>query len=49
MNVLVKGYCDMRKLGMNRKSITATPRQLESLIRIAEGHAKMRFSQIVNE
>eukprot|EP00743_Colponemidia_sp_Colp-15_P005150 GILK01005544.1.p1 GENE.GILK01005544.1~~GILK01005544.1.p1 ORF type:complete len:819 (-),score=120.80 GILK01005544.1:121-2577(-) len=44
---LVTGYVDMRRTGNARKTITATPRQLESLIRLSEAHAKMRFSQVV--
>lgn len=44
---LVAAYVDMRKLGSGRGTITATPRQLESLIRLAEAHARMRFSQVV--
>lgn len=41
----------MRKLGQDvraaEKRITATTRQLESMIRLAEAHAKMRLSQTV--
>ncbi len=37
----------MRKLGANRKTITSTPRQLESMIRISEALAKMRFAEFV--
>ncbi len=37
----------MRQLGMNKKMITATPRQLESLIRLSEAFAKMRLSNQV--
>ena len=33
---------DMRKIGSSRGAVTAYPRQLESLIRLAEAHAKMR-------
>ena len=44
---LVAGYLDMRKMGCNSKTITATPRQLESLIRLSEGLAKMRLSKMV--
>eukprot|EP00126_Sphaerothecum_destruens_P009742 Sdes_comp20576_c0_seq1m15477 len=44
---LVDAYVEMRQIGGNRKTITATPRQLESLIRISEALAKMRFSCIV--
>ena len=42
-------YLNMRKAGNNKKTITATPRQLESLIRISEAFAKMRLSIEVNE
>ena len=44
---LVQGYIQMRKLGENKKTITATPRQLESLIRTSEAHARMRYSSSV--
>lgn len=37
----------MRGLGNSKKTITATPRQLESMIRIAEAIAKMRLSSDV--
>eukprot|EP01135_Chromosphaera_perkinsii_P002242 Nk52_evm28s221 gene=Nk52_evmTU28s221 len=46
---LVNGYCEMRKMGGNKSTITATPRQLESLIRISEALAKMRFSEVVTK
>ncbi|KAK7738458.1 MCM DNA helicase complex subunit [Cytospora paraplurivora] len=48
---LVDAYVEMRKLGQDvraqEKRITATTRQLESMIRLAEGHAKMRLSSEV--
>lgn len=47
VDVLVREYGKMRSLGNNKKTITATPRQLESLIRIAESIAKMRLADEV--
>ncbi|KAK3955965.1 MCM2/3/5 family-domain-containing protein [Pseudoneurospora amorphoporcata] len=48
---LVEAYVEMRKLGQDvraaEKRITATTRQLESMIRLAEAHAKMRLSEVV--
>ncbi|KNE72984.1 hypothetical protein AMAG_17202 [Allomyces macrogynus ATCC 38327] len=48
---LVKLYVEMRKLGSARdgsgassKTVTATTRQLESMIRLSEAHAKARLS-----
>ena len=46
---LVAQYVDMRKLGNDRRTITATPRQLESLIRLSESLAKMRLSERVEK
>jgi len=40
---LVEGYVEMRRMGGSRKVITATPRQLESLIRLSESLARMRL------
>lgn len=44
---LIQAYVDMRKIGSGRGQISAYPRQLESLIRLSEAHAKVRFSQVV--
>ena len=38
----------MRKAGSNRGAVSAYPRQLEALIRLAEAHARMRFSDVVD-
>ncbi|KAF3066499.1 DNA replication licensing factor MCM4 [Daldinia childiae] len=50
---LVDAYVNMRKLGQDvraaEKRITATTRQLESMIRLAEAHAKMRLSTTVTK
>ncbi len=46
--VLVSGYLSMRALGgRGSKTISATPRQLESLIRLSQALAKMRLSEEV--
>jgi DNA replication licensing factor MCM4 len=50
-NELVRSYVELRKLGedsrASEKRITATTRQLESMIRLSEAHAKMRLSNTV--
>ncbi|XP_074275429.1 DNA replication licensing factor MCM4 [Silene latifolia] len=50
---LTRGYVEMRRRGnfpgSSKKVITATPRQLESLIRLSEALARMRFSQWVEK
>lgn len=47
MQDLIQQYLAMRNMGNMKKTITATPRQLESMIRIAESLAKMRLSETV--
>jgi len=48
---LVRCYVTLRKAGedprSSEKRITATTRQLESMIRLSEAHARMRFSPFV--
>ncbi|VDQ05435.1 unnamed protein product [Trichobilharzia regenti] len=44
---LVREYVEMRKLGSGRGQISAYPRQLESLVRLAEAHARLRLSNEV--
>mmetsp|Transcript_9156 Transcript_9156/g.13721 ORF Transcript_9156/g.13721 Transcript_9156/m.13721 type:complete len:889 (-) Transcript_9156:170-2836(-) len=50
---LIMAYLEMRKMGSSSggnngsRTISATPRQLESLIRLSEGIAKMRFSRLL--
>ncbi|KAF8922677.1 MCM2/3/5 family-domain-containing protein [Mucidula mucida] len=48
---LVRSYVEMRNMGddprASEKRITATTRQLESMIRLSEGHARMRLSSFV--
>ena len=41
---LIQYYLDMRKVGAGKGSVCAYPRQLESLIRLSEAHAKGIFS-----
>lgn len=45
---LVEAYLEMRKLGSGKGQVTAYPRQLHSLIRLSEAHAKLRFSNSVD-
>ncbi|CAM5090235.1 unnamed protein product [Eretmochelys imbricata] len=44
---LIEAYVDMRKIGSGRGMVSVYPRQLEFLIRLAEVHAKVRFSNKV--
>ncbi|XP_067887910.1 DNA replication licensing factor MCM4 [Heterodontus francisci] len=44
---LIEAYVNMRKVGSGRGMVSAYPRQLESLIRLAEAYAKVRFSEKV--
>lgn len=44
---LIQYYVNMREVGSGRGQVSAYPRQLESLIRLSEAHAKMRYSNVV--
>lgn len=44
---LVEAYVEMRRIGSGRGQVSAYPRQLESLIRLSEAHAKVRYSEVV--
>ncbi|KAM6581506.1 hypothetical protein CsatA_005280 [Cannabis sativa] len=50
---LTRGYVDLRRRGnfpgSGKKVITATPRQIESLIRLSEALARIRFSEVVKK
>ncbi|KMZ63713.1 DNA replication licensing factor [Zostera marina] len=50
---LTRGYVEMRRRGnfpgSSKKVITATPRQIESLLRLSEALARIRFSELVEE
>ncbi|XP_077226022.1 minichromosome maintenance (MCM2/3/5) family protein isoform X2 [Tasmannia lanceolata] len=50
---LTHGYVEMRRRGnfpgSSKKVITATPRQIESLIRLSEAQARIRFSEWVEK
>lgn len=39
LQALSQAYVEMRSMGMSRKIVSATPRQLESLIRLSGAHA----------
>jgi DNA replication licensing factor MCM4 len=44
---LCQAYAEMRAAGASRKVVSATPRQLESLIRLSEALARMRLDRSV--
>lgn len=44
---LIQAYVEMRQVGSSRGQVSAYPRQLESLIRLSEAHARMRLSEVV--
>ncbi|KAI9208506.1 MCM2/3/5 family-domain-containing protein [Polychytrium aggregatum] len=54
-NALVSNYVEMRKYGktsaggQRQNIVTATTRQLESMIRLSEAHARMRLSTTVDK
>ncbi|GMN55747.1 hypothetical protein TIFTF001_024865 [Ficus carica] len=50
---LTRGYVELRRRGnfpgSSKKVITATPRQIESLLRLSEALARIRFSEVVEK
>ena len=48
VNELINHYLKMRESG-GKNTISATPRQLESLIRLSEARARLRFSKFVEK
>ena len=46
---LIAAYQTMRRVGSAGNTITATPRQLESMIRLSEALARMRLSPVVEQ
>lgn len=42
-------YVELRDLGRNSRSFSATPRQLEGLIRLSEASAKIKLKNIIEE
>ena len=49
INQMIKHYIDMRSIGNGKNTISATPRQLESIIRLSEARARLRFSATVDK
>ena len=49
VNKLIKIYTEMRQNTSGKNRITATPRQLESVIRLSEARARTRFSEFIEE
>ena len=49
VNKLIKIYTEMRQSTTGKNRITATPRQLESVIRLSEARARTRFAEYINE
>ena len=49
VNKLIKIYTEMRQNTTGKNRITATPRQLESVIRLSEARARTRFAEYINE
>ena len=49
VNDLIKYYVDIRKSSTGKNTISATPRQLESIIRLSEARAKLRFSEYIEK
>ena len=46
---LIQYYLDMRKVGSGKGSVYENPRQLESLIRLSEAHAKGEYFSLLDK
>ncbi len=46
---IINYYVGLRKLGIKQGAVPMTPRQIEGLVRLAEGSAKSRLSSIIEE
>lgn len=47
-STLINAYVQARSAGVGKGMVSAYPRQLEALIRLAEAHAKVRLSNVVS-
>jgi len=47
-NKILNYYVELRDLGRGKKSFTATPRQLEGLIRLSEASAKVKLKSVID-
>jgi len=47
-NKILNYYVELRDLGRGKKSFTATPRQLEGLIRLSEASARVKLKSVID-
>ena len=48
-SMILKEYCTIRDLSLERKAVTITPRQLDAYVRLSEASARVRLSPVVEE